>query len=218
MARPSKQAIWISLALVAALLKAPGALAVTCVADCDGDGAVTVSELVTAVGIFTGDLGGSKCFRADADADGSVTIEDLVAGVRALIDGCTRECGNAFLDGDEDCDGTMFADVDIVAWVFTTNLTCTDECQICTNSEGCVFRPCCDARQSCVDTGFHDDPGSCTDCTQTPLSCRCASTPNDQICQILAQNAHCFRDATLPGCEPICTYAAAEGQPCATPP
>lgn len=59
-----------------------------CAGDCDGNGVVTVSELVTLVGIAL-DLGdGALCPRGDGDGDGRVVIGELVAAVARLLDGC----------------------------------------------------------------------------------------------------------------------------------
>ncbi|MBI4516800.1 MAG: S8 family serine peptidase [Deltaproteobacteria bacterium] len=62
--------------------------ALACVADCDGDGEVTVNELVTGVLIALGDAGIAACPRADRDDDGLVTIDELTAGVLAALHGC----------------------------------------------------------------------------------------------------------------------------------
>ncbi|HEY0299802.1 MAG TPA: hypothetical protein VGC36_00600, partial [Rhizomicrobium sp.] len=70
----------------AALLVAAPAIA--CTGDCNGDGAVTIEELLKGVNI---DLGASpmiECPVWDAAGDGAVTVDELLAGVKSAIDGC----------------------------------------------------------------------------------------------------------------------------------
>ena len=63
-----------------------------CPGDCDGDGAVTINELVTAVGIALGGGAMEGCPAADADGDGAVAINELIAGVgHALGEPCPVE-------------------------------------------------------------------------------------------------------------------------------
>ncbi|MDX2166094.1 MAG: hypothetical protein SF182_03495 [Deltaproteobacteria bacterium] len=77
--------------LAAVLLGAaqPAAAApTTCPADCNGDGQVTVNELVLAVGIALGETALVACPSADRDGDGAVMIGELVAAVAAALEGC----------------------------------------------------------------------------------------------------------------------------------
>lgn len=53
--------------------------------DCDGDGKVTIDELITAVNIALGSLPVTACPAFDTNADGQVTIEDLIAAVNAAL-------------------------------------------------------------------------------------------------------------------------------------
>ncbi len=59
-----------------------------CPGDCDGDGAVTVPELVTAVGIAQEQTALATCAAADGNADGAVTVEELISATRAALQGC----------------------------------------------------------------------------------------------------------------------------------
>lgn len=59
-----------------------------CVGDCDGDGMVTVADLVRGVNIVLGLLPLSACPELDRDHDGTVTIADLIAAVDAALSGC----------------------------------------------------------------------------------------------------------------------------------
>jgi hypothetical protein len=58
-----------------------------CAGDCDGDGAVTIEELVRGVAMALGDPV-LPCPNADRDADGFVVISELVAAVAAALGGC----------------------------------------------------------------------------------------------------------------------------------
>ncbi len=58
-----------------------------CPGDCDGDGTVSISELIRAVGIALGDSL-AECLAADPGSDGAVTIADLIRAVSAALDGC----------------------------------------------------------------------------------------------------------------------------------
>ncbi|HSP98351.1 MAG TPA: hypothetical protein VL049_14080, partial [Candidatus Dormibacteraeota bacterium] len=53
--------------------------------DCDGDGTVSVAELVRAVGIALETLPVSMCPAADRDGDGAVRIEELIAALNAAL-------------------------------------------------------------------------------------------------------------------------------------
>jgi parallel beta-helix repeat protein len=55
------------------------------VGDCNGDGRVTVDELVLAVRIATDDLAMSACPAIDADGDGRAEIDELVRAVNNLL-------------------------------------------------------------------------------------------------------------------------------------
>jgi hypothetical protein len=61
----------------------------SCPGDCDGDGDVTISELIKAVAIALRDKPWEECPSADANGDGDVSVDELVRAVRAALDGCT---------------------------------------------------------------------------------------------------------------------------------
>ena len=60
----------------------------SCTGDCDGDGAVTINELITGVNIALGSAPLAQCAAFDADGDGLVAINELIAAVGAALDGC----------------------------------------------------------------------------------------------------------------------------------
>jgi len=60
-----------------------------CDGDCDGNGAVTINELVMAVTIALGQSDVSMCASADMNSSGGVEVNELVAAVGAALDGCS---------------------------------------------------------------------------------------------------------------------------------
>ena len=59
-----------------------------CHGDCNGDGMVSISELIGAVNIALGNAAPDTCVNADADGSGEVLINDLIAAVNAALGGC----------------------------------------------------------------------------------------------------------------------------------
>jgi len=75
------------LALVACLAASPLS-AQLCPGDCNGDGAVTIDELVLGVRISLGEAALVACPAFDATPDGVLRIDELVRAVAAASDGC----------------------------------------------------------------------------------------------------------------------------------
>jgi len=75
-----------------------------CAGDCNGDGTVTIGEVVTVLNLAL-DAGGT-CAAADADGSGAVEVNDVVAAVRSAANGCggVALCGNGVVEAGEDCD------------------------------------------------------------------------------------------------------------------
>ena len=61
-----------------------------CVGDCDGDGRVTVSELVKMVGIALGTQPASTCVSGDANRDGQITVSEVLFAVQNALNNCLR--------------------------------------------------------------------------------------------------------------------------------
>jgi len=61
---------------------------VTCVGDCNGDGAVTISEIVTGVDIGLSLAPITACPAFDRNGDESITVDELVAGVQSGLSSC----------------------------------------------------------------------------------------------------------------------------------
>lgn len=58
-----------------------------CPGDCDGNGQVSVAELIVGVNLALG--GVADCAAFDVDSDASVTVSELVAAVGAALNGCS---------------------------------------------------------------------------------------------------------------------------------
>lgn len=83
--RPLLLAVLVSLLLLAPVRRAPAQD--SCPGDCNGDGVVTVAELVTLVNIALGLADIDTCPAAD-DGSGGVTIAELIAAVQSALSGC----------------------------------------------------------------------------------------------------------------------------------
>jgi hypothetical protein len=59
-----------------------------CVGDCNGDGEVTVDELIKGVNIALGAPLLSGCLSFDANGDGVVTVDEIVKAVNAALNSC----------------------------------------------------------------------------------------------------------------------------------
>lgn len=62
--------------------------AMACPGDCDGDGEVTVSNLILAVNIALGTASIDQCPAIDTDGSGDVTVNELIQAVNAALNGC----------------------------------------------------------------------------------------------------------------------------------
>ena len=76
-------------AVLAFMLAGSGAVhAQVCTGDCDGNGTVSINELILAVDIALEHAGVARCPAADRNGSGSVSIDELVTAVDAALDGC----------------------------------------------------------------------------------------------------------------------------------
>jgi hypothetical protein len=62
-----------------------------CAGNCNGDGSVSLSELVTSVGIAFQNLDSERCLAADRNNDGMVSVDELVIAVSNALRGCPQE-------------------------------------------------------------------------------------------------------------------------------
>jgi hypothetical protein len=61
---------------------------VVCPGDCDGDGSVTVDEIVKCVNIALGSLLAAECPSCDIDFSGTVTVDEIITSVNNALSGC----------------------------------------------------------------------------------------------------------------------------------
>lgn len=66
-----------------------------CTGDCNGDGQVTVADLITAVNVLLGSAPLSTCTAIDRDGDRQVTVSELVQAVGASLEGCVTDTPSA---------------------------------------------------------------------------------------------------------------------------
>lgn len=59
-----------------------------CVGDCDGDGTVTISEILTMARIALGGAPVSACERGDANGDRRINVNEVLTAVNHALDGC----------------------------------------------------------------------------------------------------------------------------------
>lgn len=72
-------------------------IAPACPGDCDGNGNVSVDELVLGVGITMDQVPASECQAIDSDGDSQVSVADVVSAVANALSNCPAENG---LQGD----------------------------------------------------------------------------------------------------------------------
>ena len=60
----------------------------TCPGDCDGDDAVSVTDILAGVNIALGTAPMETCTAVDLNDDGSVSIDELIRLVQRALDGC----------------------------------------------------------------------------------------------------------------------------------
>jgi hypothetical protein len=66
----------------------PTAAPTSCLGDCNGDGQVTISELVTLVNIALEQQSLDRCSLGDGNGDGMITIDELMTAVNNALEGC----------------------------------------------------------------------------------------------------------------------------------
>lgn len=63
--------------------------AASCVGDCNGDGVVTVNEIIIGVNIALGNQTLDQCPSFDANGNGAVTVDELIKAVNNALNGCS---------------------------------------------------------------------------------------------------------------------------------
>lgn len=94
----SRHAVGVALSLMVLTARPISAIS-PCGADCDGDGRVTVNELVTVVGALTSDQPATACTDADLNQDGRFAVNEVVFGVNNLLAGCPSARVDALIEG-----------------------------------------------------------------------------------------------------------------------
>lgn len=83
-----QQAHFLAATVVSLLVaSAPGEVR-ACVGDCDGNGSVTVDEIVTGVSIALGARPLSECEILDGNLDQAVTVDELIMALNHALSGC----------------------------------------------------------------------------------------------------------------------------------
>lgn len=88
-ARQAARAVILGCTLLVVLL--PASAATACPGDCDGDGRVTISELIRGVNIALALAPFGNCPAFDRDGNQMVSIGELIAAVNASLAGCPIE-------------------------------------------------------------------------------------------------------------------------------
>lgn len=81
-------------AIAVVILAVGGTAGAQCVGDCNGDGTVSVSELIRGVNISLGIQQVSGCLAMDGNGNGVVAINELVQAVNNALNGCPEDCGD----------------------------------------------------------------------------------------------------------------------------
>lgn len=76
-------------ATLAGALALPAAARPSCTGDCDGNGAITVEEIVILANVALGNAPLETCPAGDTDGDQLVTVNEIVAAVIDALGGCT---------------------------------------------------------------------------------------------------------------------------------
>ncbi len=84
--------------LVATIVPAYARASGPCAGDCNGDGAVTVDEIVHTVNAALGNVAVSGCPAADLDDDHTATVDEIVQSIVAALNGCAEDCPVRFDD------------------------------------------------------------------------------------------------------------------------
>ncbi len=66
----------------------PTPTSVPCVGDCNGDGRVTVDEMLTVAAIALGNSSVAECRAGDARDEGTITVDDVLAAADNALNAC----------------------------------------------------------------------------------------------------------------------------------
>jgi alpha-D-xyloside xylohydrolase len=85
--------------LLAATVAPPAAVA-ACTGDCDGDGAVTVDDLLTMVNVALENTPVGQCAAGDADGDHAIAIDEILIAVNYALTSCPATQPVSLVTGD----------------------------------------------------------------------------------------------------------------------
>ncbi len=68
-----------------------GASGASCTGDCDGDGTVTINEVITMVNVTLDGSNAVTCTAGDANDDNAITVDEILAAVNAALSGCAQQ-------------------------------------------------------------------------------------------------------------------------------
>ena len=66
----------------------PTATTVPCIGDCDGDGSVTVDDLIKMTNIALGTASVDTCLAGDSSGDGTISVDEIIQAVNKALGGC----------------------------------------------------------------------------------------------------------------------------------
>jgi hypothetical protein len=72
-----------------------------CTGSCNGDGEVTINELLIMVNIALGTASLSDCEPGDANQDGEITVNEILVAVNNALNGCTVTAASRWNGGFE---------------------------------------------------------------------------------------------------------------------
>jgi hypothetical protein len=78
----------VAIALVPSAGESVRGVVAACAGDCDGDGVISVAELIAAVNIALADGPVTQCSAVDQNGDGVVSVDELVGAVQSGLSGC----------------------------------------------------------------------------------------------------------------------------------
>lgn len=94
LARHPRAALFAAIATATALSTwAPPAAAQACLGDCNGDGFVTVDEILTGVNIALGAQELASCLSFDGNGDSIVSVDEIIQALNVALTGCAVEPG-----------------------------------------------------------------------------------------------------------------------------